>query len=144
MVCIVGRSTGFGCQSCSWSAEQEKCLFPCPRSRLRIRSRETGSAVPSRVSPLILHTQAESSIINLISLPGSHLHASHSPPTSSIFGHLWTSLATLWLSCSFLPAATMSGRIYSPPTKHINGPHGGLRSVGFHFIDPAAARRGDS
>ena len=28
--------------------------------RLRILSRETGSAVPSRVSPLILHTQAES------------------------------------------------------------------------------------
>ena len=33
--------------------------MPCPRSRLRIRSRETGSAVPSRVSLLILHTQAE-------------------------------------------------------------------------------------
>ena len=27
--------------------------FPCPRSRLRIWSRETGSAVPSRVSLLI-------------------------------------------------------------------------------------------
>ena len=34
--------------------------FPRPRSRLRIWSRETGSAVPSRVSPLILHAQAES------------------------------------------------------------------------------------
>ena len=33
---------------------------PCPRSRLRIWSRETGSAVPSRLSLLILHTQAES------------------------------------------------------------------------------------
>ena len=28
-------------------------LFSCPRSRLRIWSRETGSVVPSRVSPLI-------------------------------------------------------------------------------------------
>ena len=28
-------------------------FFPCPRSRLRIWSRETGSAVPSRVSLLI-------------------------------------------------------------------------------------------
>ena len=28
-------------------------IFPCPRSRLRIWSRETGSAVPSRVSLLI-------------------------------------------------------------------------------------------
>ena len=30
-----------------------KIIFPCPRSRLRIWSRETGSAVPSRVSLLI-------------------------------------------------------------------------------------------
>ena len=28
-------------------------VFPCPRSRLRISSRETGSVVPSRVSRLI-------------------------------------------------------------------------------------------
>ena len=36
-----------------WSAEQGKSTFPCPRSRLRIRSRETGSAVLSCVSLLI-------------------------------------------------------------------------------------------
>ena len=41
----------------SWTG---KLFFPCPRSRLRIWSRETGLAVPSRVSLLILHTQAES------------------------------------------------------------------------------------
>ena len=35
------------------SAELEKCIFPCPRSCLRIWSRETGSAVLSRVSLLI-------------------------------------------------------------------------------------------
>ena len=40
--------------------ENKKGFFPCPRSRLRIWSRVTGSAVPPRVSPLILHTQAES------------------------------------------------------------------------------------
>ena len=35
--------------------------FPvCPHSRLKIWSRETGSAASSRVSLLILHTQAES------------------------------------------------------------------------------------
>ena len=33
---------------------------PCPHSRLRVWSRELGSSVPSRVSLLILHTQAES------------------------------------------------------------------------------------
>ena len=37
-----------------------KWIFPCPRSRLRICSRETASAVPARVSLFILHTQAES------------------------------------------------------------------------------------
>ena len=41
------------CPSCSWSAEQENIKFPCPRSRLRIWPRETGSAVSSRVSLLI-------------------------------------------------------------------------------------------
>ena len=35
-------------------------IFPCPRSRLNIWYRETGSAVPSRVSLLIPHTQDES------------------------------------------------------------------------------------
>ena len=45
------------CQSCSWAAEQEIFFFPCPRSRLRIWSRKTGSAVRSRVSLLVyLHT----------------------------------------------------------------------------------------
>ena len=56
-------STAQSCQSCSGSAEQGKLMFPCLRSRLRIWSRETGSAVPSRVSLPILHTWAESSII---------------------------------------------------------------------------------
>ena len=34
----------------SWTGEKK---IPCPRSRLRIWSRETGSAIPSRVSLLI-------------------------------------------------------------------------------------------
>ena len=42
-----------------------KCIFPCPCTRLRIWSRETGLAVPSRVSLLILHTQAESGAYSL-------------------------------------------------------------------------------
>ena len=40
--------TGYGCQY--WSADQGKLRFPCPRSHLRIQSRNTGSAFPSRVS----------------------------------------------------------------------------------------------
>ena len=34
-------------QSYSWSAEQWKLIFPCPRSRLKIWSRDTCSTVPS-------------------------------------------------------------------------------------------------
>ena len=47
-------STGIGCQSCTWSAEQGRNIFPCPRSRLRIWCRETGSAVPSRIVSLLI------------------------------------------------------------------------------------------
>ena len=62
MFVCMALTTGQGCQSCSWSAaEQEKCIIRCPRSRLRIWSCETGSAVPSRVSLLISILQAESS-----------------------------------------------------------------------------------
>ena len=41
----------------SYTAEY---IFACPRSCLSVWSRETGSAVPSRVSLLFLHTQSKS------------------------------------------------------------------------------------
>ena len=72
-------SIGYGCQACSWSAEQEKSCFACPRSRLRVCSRETGSAVPSRVSLLILHTQPES---------GAYLRGSSRVPRQRPFIYL--------------------------------------------------------
>ena len=57
---------GYGCQSSSCSAEKGKLFFRCPRSLLKISYRETGSetgsAVPSRVSPPIQNTRAKSSI----------------------------------------------------------------------------------
>ena len=44
-----------------WSAEQGKGIFPCPRSRLRIWSRERdGFSSPVPRQPAHLHTQAES------------------------------------------------------------------------------------
>ena len=48
-------STGQGSQSCSLSAEQATLIseIPCPHSRLRICSLETGSAAPSRISLLL-------------------------------------------------------------------------------------------
>ena len=52
-------STGYGRQSYSLSAEQGSLCFPCSRSHLRTWSPETGSADPSRVSPLIVDTQAQ-------------------------------------------------------------------------------------
>ena len=39
--------------------DREYEIFLCPCLRLRIRSRETGSAVPSRVSPFVVHTRAK-------------------------------------------------------------------------------------
>ena len=48
------------CQSCSWSAKQGNIFFSFLRSRLRIWTHETGSAVASCISLLIiLHTQVE-------------------------------------------------------------------------------------
>ena len=46
----------FAVSSCQCCLKMETGARP----RLRICSRETGSAVPSRVSPLVLHTQAGS------------------------------------------------------------------------------------
>ena len=50
----------YSCHSCSWPAEEKNYFFLYPRSRLKILSCETSSAVPSRVRALIHHTQAES------------------------------------------------------------------------------------
>ena len=46
--------------ACSWSAELETMVIPCPRPRMIIWSRETGVAITSRVSLLFFHNQAES------------------------------------------------------------------------------------
>ena len=54
-------ATGLIANPARGQLNRKKMSVPCPRSRLRIWSRETGSAVPSRVNLLILHTQAESS-----------------------------------------------------------------------------------
>ena len=48
----------YGCQSSSWSAKG-KVVSRVPIRILRVQSHATSSAVPSRVSPLILYTQAE-------------------------------------------------------------------------------------
>ena len=68
-------STGYGCQSCSWSAEQGKFVFHCPRSRLRIWSRETGSAVPSSVSLLISILRLNLVLTN--GIPPEFCHGAH-------------------------------------------------------------------
>ena len=53
------------------SAEQKTYFLPSPSSRLRNWSRETGSAVLFRVSPLIIHTQAVSGTYSRDSSPFS-------------------------------------------------------------------------
>ena len=58
------------------SAEQGENIFLCPRSRLRNWSRETGSAVPSRVSLLISIQKAKS---------GAYLRDSSRVPRRRLF-----------------------------------------------------------
>ena len=76
----------YGCQSCSCSAEQGNFVFLCPRPRLKIWCRETGWAVPSRVSSLILHTQSSENPHTVIGDPThsgrrSHTQSSEIPHT---------------------------------------------------------------
>ena len=60
---------------------KENVMFSCPRSRLRIRSRETGSAVfPLRVSPLVLQTRGDLSPSPCAGRPGSS-EVPRNPPT---------------------------------------------------------------
>ena len=72
-----------------WSDEQGKCFFFCPRPRLRIWSHETASAVMSRVSRLILHTQDKSGAYSRAPpLPpafrgGVNLYRQQPPPSQS-------------------------------------------------------------
>ena len=64
-------STGYGCQPCSSSAEQMKMYFP-PVA--------IGSTIPSDVSLLILHTQAES-----IPALSPHLRKTASRPYDTVY-----------------------------------------------------------
>ena len=91
------RSTGYGCETCSRSAEQEKCYFPCPRSRRRILSRETGLGVLSRVNPIILHTQAESSAYSR--------YSSRLPRRIDINRHTPSGRSRVYRSCICVPMA---------------------------------------
>ena len=54
-----GHRPGMVANPARGQLNRKKSSFPCPRSRLRVWSRELSSAVPSRVSPLILHYRAE-------------------------------------------------------------------------------------
>ena len=92
-------STGPGCQSCSWSDEQIFFLIPWPRSRRRLGSHETGLAVPSRVSLLILHTQTEPGAYSRDSsrFPQQHPTAFGSVPSLSgqTIAYRWRSLSRI-------------------------------------------------
>ena len=74
--------------------------FPCPRSRLRIWSREAGSAVPSRVSPLIsilwLNLALSRGLLSFLPLPAP-LTAIGSLPSSS--GHATEYLYVYYQVC---------------------------------------------
>ena len=78
--------------------------FPCPRSRLRTWSREISSAVPSCVSLLILHTQAESGALPTGFLPLSeaafiYLLYHSQPPSGQSRVYQVTQLRTGFVHC---------------------------------------------
>ena len=128
------------CPSCSWSAEQGSLFFSCPRSGLGIWSCKTDSAVPSRVSLLIRHTEAESdaysthALLSFISLSaidyglhGLHLSRLYRHPPSGhcrvclsrrAIAHRWRSLPRVRRhrarspQCTVVPVTGAAFQIY--------------------------------
>ena len=101
------------CRSYSWSAEQGKWIFSCPRSRIKNWSPETGSAVPSRVSPLIIHTQAESDWLVLThGIPPAFRDGVYSSIPSTVIRHRVS--PELIRSQNYVPMAFTAE---SPPTQ---------------------------
>ena len=92
--------------------------FPCPRSRLRIWFRETGLAVPSLVSLLILYTNAESGAWYSSRIPGRRPYILPAPHTigsvPSLSGHAiayrWRSLPRVrWRRASSPQGSSSNG-----------------------------------
>ena len=88
VVVVVGHSTDRSSISpACGQLNRGNMNFPCPRSRLRIWSRETGLAVPSRVRLLILHAQAESGAYSRAPLfPPAFRHSVVSAPEKAPSG----------------------------------------------------------
>ena len=132
MFVCMALTTGQGCQSCSWSAaEQGKLTICCPRSRLRVWSRESGSAVPSRVTLLI-------SILNLVlayGIPpefrgGVHSSSVHIICTMNATVHIRIALDTMY-------RPLLLGR---PPKKLIFG-FGRRKTAAFRSAEEKKSRR---
>ena len=132
-VCMYGHhiiaeygSTGQGCQSCSWSAEQGKMKIFLSLSRLRIWSREMGPSIPSRASLVILHTQAES---------GAYSRDSSRFPRQRPFTH--TTIHNR-VSLEFIGSRTsvpMAFTVESPPAQG-QYPQGSSSNGGFLYRSP--------
>lgn len=115
-VCVYGchfRQTGYqpcGCGFQSWwlwSDGQEKwnqCFPCCPSKRLRNWSHEVVSAIPSHISPLILHTRGES---------GAYLRDSTLYFSFPLY--LFVSIKTIMPQTLILSGHTIVHRRLSPP-----------------------------
>ena len=96
------------------SSDLGKCFFPCPRSRLRIWSRETGLAVPSRVSWPTTLTQSESTAYSrdFSRFPRRCPHILYrQPPSGESRVYRVTQLRTDGVRCQ---EPTGTGPVYSP------------------------------
>ena len=87
-------------------------VIPCPRAGLKIWSRETGSAVPSRVSLLIRHTQDQAGCI-LTGFPPAFREKRHSPFVYTINRHRASPKIIRPRHC--VPTACMT--VESPPAQ---------------------------
>ena len=106
-------------------------MFPCPRSRQIIWSHETGSAVLSRVSLLILNTHADSGAFALRFLPISRatsIYLSCLTPSGRSQVYRVTQLRTDGINCResagtgpvILKAVPVRGTAFASPTDYRN------------------------
>ena len=88
-------------------AEQGKWILPCPRSRLRIWSRESGSAVPSRVS-LLISILRLNLVLNYGIPPSSAAASIHYRYRLSVVMYYGCSSTYMWILCTMISAALLS------------------------------------
>ena len=127
-------SNGYGCQPCSWSAEQVKCFFSqsmfAPENYV---SRDRGMAVPSRASLLILHTQTESGASYFCGGVNSFIPITAIAPVPSLSGHATVYQAQYrWFHCRECAGTHRASSINSWPQGSYSSSSNGCCLLRYH------------